>query len=194
MSRTWIFGYGSLINRASVRHTLVDAAVGEIVPGRIEGWRRSWSNRVVARGRTGLGARPEAGARINGVAIELLHPDFAALDLREAGYLRIRVEGQTLVDGELWLYTKPDGVMATPEFPVALSYLECVLHGCLALGRDFAAEFLGETPGLVALWNDRAAPVYPRRVALTPAETAEIDELLLAHLPEPVSRPLRRSE
>lgn len=190
--RTWIFGYGSLINRASLRHTLADEAVGEVVPGRIGGWRRSWSNRVVARGRTGLGARSEARARINGVAIELLDPDFAALDAREAGYVRQRVEEQTLVDGELWLYTKADGAPASADFPVALSYLEVVLAGCLALGRDFAIEFLTETPGLTALMNDRAAPVYPRRVPLTADETATIDNLLCAHLPEPVSRPLRR--
>ena len=194
MPRNWIFGYGSLINRASVRHTLSDEAVGEIVPGRISGWRRSWSNRVVARGRTGLGAREDSGGRINGVAIELLDPDFAALDRREAGYVRVLVQDQTLVDGDLWLYTKPDGAPASAAFPVALSYLECVLHGCLAFGRDFASEFLTETPGLVALWNDRAAPVYPRRVPLTAAATAEVDALLHAHLPEAVTRPLRRSE
>lgn len=189
--RTWIFGYGSLINRASLRHTLADEAVGEIVPGRIDGWRRSWSNRVVKRGRTGLGARVEAEARINGVAIELVDPDFAALDRRESGYRRERVEGQTLVDGELWLYTKPDGVPASAAFPVAVSYLEVVLSGCLALGREFAVEFLTETPGLTALMNDRAAPVYPRRVPLTQIEIAEIDELLYEHLPDPVTRALR---
>jgi len=190
--RTWIFGYGSLINRASVRHTLADEAIGEVVPGRISGWRRSWSNRVVARGRTGLGACVEAEGRINGVAIELLDPDFAALDLREAGYMRERVKDQTLVDGELWLYTKPDGMPASAEFPVAVSYLEVVLSGCLALGREFAVEFLTETPGLTALMNDRAAPVYPRRVPLAADEIAAIDDLLFTHLPEPVTRPLRR--
>lgn len=190
--RTWIFGYGSLINRQSLRHTLSDAAVGEVVAGRISGWRRSWSNRVPARGRTGLGARIEAEGRINGVAIELLDPDFAALDRREAGYVRELVVEQTLVDGALWLYSKPDGVLASEAFPVALSYLEVVLAGCLALGREFAIEFLTETPGLTALMNDRAAPVYPRRVPLTADEVAAIDDLLYDHLPEPVTRPLRR--
>lgn len=190
--RTWIFGYGSLINRSSLRHTLADAAVGEVVPGRIAGWRRSWSNRVVARGRTGLSVRREAEAHVNGVAVELLDPDFAALDAREAGYRRERIEDQDLVDGVLWVYVKPDAVMATPEFPIAVSYLEVVLSGCLAFSRDFAVEFLTGTPGLVALMNDRAAPVYPRRVPLAPEQVAEIDELLLEHLPEPVTRPLRR--
>lgn len=191
MKRIWIFGYGSLINRASLRHTLADVAVGEVVPGRVAGWRRSWSNRVAAAGRTGLTVRPEPEGRVNGVAIELLVPDFEALDRREAGYVRAPIEGQTLVDGELWLYTKPDAAMATPEFPIAVSYLEVVLSGCLALGRDFAVEFLTETPGLVALMNDRKAPVYPRRAPLEPAEVAQIDSLLHEHLPEHVTLPLR---
>jgi hypothetical protein len=191
MKRVWIFGYGSLINRASLRHTLADAAVGEIVPGRIAGWRRSWSNRVAAARRTGLSVRPEPGACVNGVAIELLRPEFEALDRREAGYLRQRIEAQTLVDGELWLYTKPDAAMATAEFPIAVSYLDVVLSGCLALGRDFAVEFLTGTPGLVALMNDREAPVYPRRTPLAPAEVARIDTLLREHLPGHVTLPLR---
>ena len=189
--RTWIFGYGSLINRASLRHTLTDERVGEIVPGRLSGWRRSWSNRVVARRRTGLGARLEAQGRINGVAIELLDDDFSALDARESGYVRELVAKQDLVDGELWLYTKADGMPASRDFPVALSYLEVVLVGCLVLGRDFAVEFLTQTPGLVALMNDRAAPVYPRRVPLSAEQTAEIDDLLFTHLPEEVTRNLR---
>lgn len=189
--RTWIFGYGSLINRASLRMTLADAAVGEVVAGRIEGWRRSWSNRVEARGRTGLSVRPEADGRVNGVAIELLDPDFAALDAREAGYRRELIEAQSLVDGELWVYVKPEPKPATPEFPIAVSYLECVLAGCLGFGRAFAVEFLTETPGLVALMNDRSAPVYPRRVALSAQELAEIDALLHDHLPAPVTRVLR---
>ena len=190
--REYIFGYGSLINRGSLIQTLGPEEFGEIVPGRIDGFQRSWSNRVEALGRTGLSVRPRAGASINGVAIEIREGYLEALDRRETGYGRLAVAEQDLVAGRLWLYAVPDPRPPTPDYPVAISYLECVLAGCLAESEAFALEFIRSTRSWDApLWNDRDKPQYMRRTALDAEARRRIDALLIDNLPDHVTRPLR---
>ena len=181
--RMFVYGYGSLINRGSLTHTLDAEGLGEIVTGRVQGFQRAWSNRSTVRRRTGLGVRRHASACVNGVAIEVSAEQLQALDIRETGYERVVVEAQDLVDGTLWIYTKPNGERPTEECPIALSYVDCVLAGCLEKGKAFAVEFMRTTGWWTTpLMNDRAKPQYPRRTPMTTATVAQIDALLAEHL------------
>ena len=190
-AKQYVFGYGSLINRESLLYTLKAHEFGEVVVGRIGDFHRSWSNRVYARGRTGLGVRREPGGSVNGAAIEML-ASLAPIDAREAGYERVLVEHQDLVDGDLWVYTIANSARPSPEFPITLSYLECVLAGCLQVGEAFALEFIERTGQWEApLWNDRADRQYPRWTPLDGETLATIDRLLLDNLPAEVSQSLK---
>ena len=182
--RAFVFGYGSLINQGSLLHTLRCEDLGLIVAGRIGGFRRSWSNRSEVRKRTGLGVRKCESAHLNGVAIEVSPSQLQDLDVREAGFGRVIVEDQDLVDGTLWIYTKPEPKPPTAAYPIALSYVDCVLAGCLARGEGFAGEFMQTTAGWDApILNDRANPQYPRGTPLTARIRERIDFHLAAHLP-----------
>lgn len=102
-----VFGYGSLVNRASVRQTLGDSA-GEPIPARLAGWRRRWSlvrdNRTAEKGFApagddeafdwclGLNIEPGDGADwLNGALIEVDEAALERLRLRELRYDAVEV-------------------------------------------------------------------------------------------------------
>ena len=171
-----VFGYGSLVNRAT--HGMAPA-----VPARLEGWRRVWVH-VPARPVAFLSVRRAEGA-ILGLAARVAPGDWPALDAREAAYARhpVIVEGP---EGPLPapLYAVPDGAGAAPRaaHPILLSYLDTVVQGFRAVfGPDGAAAFFATTDGWDApVLDDRAAPRYPRAQRLTGAERALVDRLLAA--------------
>ena len=154
--RIFAFGYGSLINQGSLLHTLRGEDLGLIVAGRIGGFRRSWSNRSEVRKRTGLSVRKCESAHLNGVSIEVSPSQLQDLDVREAGFGRVIVEDQDLVDGTLWIYTKPE-----PK-PRAVSG---VPRGYCGLARSFK---IGASQPAVVCMNSPAKP-SPR--ARQPART-----------------------
>jgi len=104
---TAVFGYGSLVARASAERTLGHPVAG-LHPARLEGWRRRFSqarDNVAAEktfadpeGRIPpyvLGLNIEPGAEPaeapNGALIEVTQDDLAALDVRELRYDRVDV-------------------------------------------------------------------------------------------------------
>tara|TARA_R110002124_G_scaffold85097_1_gene220994 strand:+ start:28191 stop:28895 length:705 start_codon:yes stop_codon:yes gene_type:complete len=171
----FFFGYGSLVNTAThiyERHH----------PARLTGWRRVWRHTPL-RNLAFLTAEPCEGTYIDGVIAAVPFADWAALDLREAGYDRV-----TLLDGidhraedagDIAVYTIPidkhgpaDGLS-----PILLSYLDVCVQGYLTVfGEEGGHHFFESTAGWDGpILNDRALPRYPRAQLLSKEQTAFVD-------------------
>lgn len=163
-----VFGYGSLVNRAT--HGYAGAC-----PARLRGWRRLW---------VATPARPQAWLSVCRAPGEILGlaaavPDWAALDLREAAYLRHPVTVDTDRGAlAVQVYAVPGADRpAGPGYRLVLSYIDCVVQGFLReYGAEGAAHFFATTDGWDSpVIDDRAAPRYPRAQRLDDAERAAVD-------------------
>ena len=172
MSRLAVFGYGSLVSRASVAETLGHDAAPP-VPVRLAGWRRRWSLvRDNARAEKGfapidgdafdfclglnLERAPEAteGEWPNGALIELTAAELDRLDLRELRYDRVEVtdavrpEGGPLEFDEVFAYiAKATNFRAQPppRSVVLASYLRACESAFEELGSDELVRFARTT-------------------------------------------------
>jgi len=169
MTNPCVFGYGSLVNRAT--HGYAPARTA-----RLAGWRRAWRY-TAHRGGPFLTAVASPTDTIDGLIAAIPGGDWAALDLRETGYERL----PTPLPGVM-VYAVPESGPIDPadRDPIVLSYVDVVFQGYL---REFGPRgldaFVATTDGWhIPILNDRAAPVYPRHQHLTPAETARTDAIL----------------
>jgi len=178
MQDAYFFGYGSLVNCAT--HGFEGAQTA-----RLAGWRRVWRHtdlRPVAF----LTVVPDAQSEIEGLIAPVPGADWAALDQREAAYLRAPAAAQVRHSlphaPEIAVYTIPEGRHGAPDAarPVLLSYLDVVVQGYLReFGEDGVGRFFETTQGWDApILDDRAAPRYPRHLPLKDGERALVD----AHL------------
>jgi hypothetical protein len=170
MSAIAVFGYGSLVSRASVAETLGHSGA-EPAPVRLAGWRRRWSLvRDNARAEKGfepiegdtfdfcmglnLERAPDATSEEwpNGALIELTEAELDRLDLRELRYDRVEVTGE--VDGgehgfdAVFTYTaKPENFAAhpPPRAVVIASYLRACEAAFEELGPDELITFARTT-------------------------------------------------
>jgi hypothetical protein len=183
------FGYGSLVNRATLRTDIVG-----IVPARLVGWRRYWRPRPDMPGFPAalLTVRREPGACCDGVLIVDRTENLAAVDRREARYRRVllkreEMEAAPAIDDDVPAYVYE----ADPELPphrepplILQSYLDAVMQGFLSVhGEAGLRRFLAETHGFaeIAVRPDRENPAYPRAVLLTDAERTLFDALCGEH-------------
>ena len=188
MSRTFVFGYGSLVNALTHSHA-------PLYPAQLDGWRRIWGMRFPDRGLTSLSITEEAGALTEGVIAEVAPEAWSTLDTREAGYQRLALPpGQITHDGppdaQIITYAAPQSDPANSDYPILASYLDVVMQGFFALGGQPAQErFVATTAGWGdSLADDRAAPLYPRPTPMTDEERRSIDALLpsgLKRVPAP---------
>jgi hypothetical protein len=167
-----VFGYGSLVNRATHAYAPARRA-------RLEGWRRAWRYTALREGPF-LTAVPSQTDAIDGLIAAIPGGDWAALDRREAGYDRL----PTPMPGVM-VYAVPDhgpaaAAAVAGKDPILLSYVDVVLQGYLhEYGPEGVAGFLATTDGWdIPILNDRAAPRYPRHQRLTADETALVDAAL----------------
>ena len=167
-NRHFIFGYGSLINATSRAKT---GETGQVWPVRIAGYQRNWSVMSTEFGMSSVAVIPIEEAHCNGVLIEIDESEIPSFDERERGYERSQVsleqltayQGQSLPQGTIWIYHSHEIAQPTQECPIALSYVDVILSGCLALGESFVHDFLSLTQGWQhPLINDRKTPRYPR--------------------------------
>lgn len=179
------FGYGSLVNRATLRTEIVHA-----VPARLSGWRRSWRPRPDMPGFPAalLTVRAEEGASVDGLLVFDRAENLPAVDRREAHYDRKVVTHDRLASD----HVLPEGLpvfvyearaeipFAEHEPPILQSYLDAVLQGFLIEhGASAVARFIAETENFhLPILRDRDAPIYPRSVMITPDEQAMFDRLL----------------
>jgi hypothetical protein len=167
-NRHFIFGYGSLISATSRAKT---GETGQVWPVKIAGYQRNWSVMSTEYGMSSVAVVPVSEAYCNGVLIEIDESEIPVFDQRERGYKRSQVhheqlsayQEQSLPQGTIWIYHSHEIVKPTHDCPIALSYVDVILSGCLALGDTFANDFLSLTLGWHnPLINDRQTPRYPR--------------------------------
>jgi hypothetical protein len=166
-----VFGYGSLVNRAT-------HAYGPARTARISGWRRTWRY-TPHRSGPFLTALPSPGDAIDGLIAAIPGGDWAALDLREEGYDRLPTP-----ESGVMIYAVPDHgpIDVDGRDPILLSYVDVVFQGYL---REFGPvgldRFVTTTDGWdIPIRDDRACPVYPRHQQLSADETARVDAILRA--------------
>jgi len=115
MNDPFFFGYGSLVNRKTHDY-------GQAHPAKIKGWRRAW-RRSPLRNLCFLTAVPDPDTTIEGLIAAVPNADWAALDIREHGYLRHEVTGHvehdTNHDPQIAIYAIPpeEHASPTPETP-----------------------------------------------------------------------------
>ena len=201
------FGYGSLVNRATLRTEVVAAW-----PARLKGWHRTW------RARPDMGATPgvalpdgltpsllsahrasetNPGAGIDGLLVIDLVDNLPEVDVREFRYHRRDI---ILADLEFPVGAFGDASDGVPELafnlhvyearvehpptqgpsPILRSYLDAVMQGFL---REFGPEgvhrFVAETDAFhMPIHEDRHAAIYPRAVSLSASEIELFDAAL----------------
>lgn len=200
------FGYGSLVNRATLRTEIVAAW-----PARLKGWRRTWrpqpvmehdSVAISAPGTALTPALLTAERAPHGFIDGLLVIDFAVnlpeVDAREFHYHRRDIaltdlefissgsasvsERTPAPNFNVHVYeARSERPRAQGHSPILRSYLDAVMQGFLReFGPDGVHRFVAETHDFhTEIHEDRHAPLYPRAVTLSPAEI-ELFELSLA--------------
>jgi len=163
----YIFGYGSLINPDSRAKT---GQTGRSWPAKVSGYQRHWSVMSPEFGMSSVAVIPFENSVCNGVLVEVNESELPLFDEREAGYTRAKIAASqiqgytdTLPGGTIWIYHTQQINPPCDQAPIALSYADVILAGCLSIGEAFAAEFIENTSGWQhALLNDRQQPRYPR--------------------------------
>lgn len=155
MARIGLFGYGSLVNLASLAQTIgrEPDAVQYVL---LHGWKRDWGVRCdnLPRGRgrvrlmngeypahiRALNIQPASNAApVNGIVFSVDEDDLAALDGREVCYNRIEVTHQ--IEGEhpfdlIYTYSAVPERVIDPLVPIIIphDYVAIVEEGFLAIG------------------------------------------------------------
>ncbi|MCB5162364.1 gamma-glutamylcyclotransferase family protein [Marinomonas algarum] len=197
--RHFILGYGSLINGESRAKT---GETGDVWPVKLHDFERHWSEMSCEFGMSSVAVVAAPGRACNGVLVEVPQDQFPFFDEREVGYQRTEVtpsqlsgyQQGSLPAGTYWVYHTDEVVAPHPGSPIALSYLDVILSGCLERGDAFTEDFLTLTQGWSSpLLNDRPAPRYPRAQPdvpterlnrlLAPVTTLSIQELSVTYEP-----------
>ena len=184
------FGYGSLVNRATLRTGIVAA-----YPARLSGWRRFWRSPPDLGSLDHDRVRPalltvgrQVGAAVDGLLVIDLAENLAAVDAREIHYHRREISVSELSfygptpawSCPLHVYEAREDVPAVSGTPLIWrSYLDAVLQGFRAEhGPDGVHRFMSETAGFdFAIAEDRDAPLYPRAVRLDGEEIGLYDRV-----------------
>lgn len=171
MTRVAVFGYGSLADPHSAAQTL-GREVPKLVPARLGGWRRRWSevrdNRRCEKTFAlepsgelpdwvlGLNVEPASGvpgeAGPNGVLIEVSEEELERLDVRELRYDRVDVTALTAgaerFDLVVTYTARPENFAPEPPARAAIlaSYARTVEAAFAALGPE-QLEAYRETTG-----------------------------------------------
>lgn len=178
------FGYGSLVNRATIGWAYEGAW-----PARLSGWRRHWRPRPDMPGFPAalltVSADLEAGC--DGLLVLDRAENLPALDRREGRYHRRLVDRAALSGVEVlpaacpvYVYEAMDHLPVHRDPPRILrSYLDVVMKGFLdEHGRDGLERFLQETFRFdMPIHEDRDVPVYPRHVPASAEERDLFDRL-----------------
>jgi hypothetical protein len=170
MTRLAVFAYGSLVSRDSFRQTL-GRRPAELIPHRLEGWRRRWSTlrdnlaaeKTFARHPDGELPRWIVGLNVertepanpapapNGALIEVSDGELERLDVRELRYERVDVSaelgGGHGFDSVFAYSARPDHFAARPPVDAVrmAPYLRVLEVAFTALGEGEWELFLQTT-------------------------------------------------
>jgi cation transport regulator ChaC len=171
LSRSFVFGYASLVSPDSAAETL-GRPLAPAIPARLRGWARGWTlGREQARAEKmfarpdgsvprfclGLNLDPDPTAPApNGVLIEVSEADLERLDIREIRYRRVDVTeaidapGATRVDRVITYVARPEHHHpAPPEDAIVIATYPATIEA--------AFERLG--PGQLDLFRSTTAPI-----------------------------------
>jgi hypothetical protein len=189
----YIFGYGSLICKKSRAITAPEQGDKVATPVVVSGLERAWNKRT-QKGMTALGIRRNPEAECVGVILPVSDKELKMFDSREKGYHRVLIETDQVeaytekkTTPELFTEEKEEKVKiwayndmpAESDAPIAQSYVDICLRGCMGISKDFAMRFItttkgwsppvekksGEAPVVEAepVWvDDRDDPIYQR--------------------------------
>ncbi|MEZ5870395.1 MAG: gamma-glutamylcyclotransferase family protein [Nitratireductor sp.] len=173
------FGYGSLVNRQTLRTQFVASHRASL-----SGWRRHWQSRGVehehhnGRELALLSIEPAQGVAIQGMLVIDRKAHLPEVDKREARYERVPVsrgdialhddEAGVELPDELYVYVGHAASEAAQPPVLLQSYLDAVMAGFHAeFGEAGVYHFLETTLGFDRLIvKDRHQPVYPRSVSV----------------------------
>lgn len=179
------FGYGSLVNRDTLRTAYVGAVRAEL-----RGWRREWGlqSALSLRKTCGLTVSPDPAGAIQGLLVIDTLENLPQVDARENHYDRVALAAADLDCEEapgieaIYVYSaKPaHRGRGNPDHPILQSYLDAVLQGyAREFGEAGLRRFVAETVGWEQpILADREQPIYPRAVTLSEAERALFDALV----------------
>ena len=197
----FIIGYGSLMNEKSKRSSNIN--VGKNIPVYVTGFERGW----IARGHekklgiTYLGIREKNASKLNAVYFKLNKSQaINDFDKRENTYCRVgvpRKKIQSLIkkplpQGQYWIYLTTNAQKPSTQYPIAQSYIDIFLTGCIALEKTyqlhgFSKDCVNTTHNWSSLWvNDR---IHPRGTLLYTPYTKQIDGLVKTII---ISQPWKR--
>ncbi|MEM5472468.1 gamma-glutamylcyclotransferase family protein [Hoeflea sp. AS60] len=194
------FGYGSLVNRATIATGVVAA-----YPARLKGWHRTWRARPDMEADMGptpgvtlpealtpslLTAHRAPGAAIDGLLVIDRADNLPVIDAREFRYHRRDISISDLeftqtadangIDPDIRLHVYEARIEHPPTqgpSPILRSYLDAVMQGFLReFGPDGLHRFVTETDAFhMPIHEDRHAPLYPRAVTLLASESELFD-------------------
>jgi len=178
------FGYGSLVNRRTLRTKFLGIRRAEAT-----GWRRFWLPRDAAEDMALLSVKPDEDVAVHGVVVYDLVDHLPAVDEREAGYSRrivdlgrLWVENPPIADIPVYIYEAHQGTPTAEDRQAAIlqSYLDAVMQGFRTLyGGEGLSRFVTETHGFeTPVLKDRHQPRYPRSVDLHEDEAQLFDRLV----------------
>ncbi len=179
-----MFGYGSLVSRASIAETLGHEAPAP-VPAQLAGWRRRWSIYRVNTAHEKVFERVDGepfehivGLNIqrapdaaeaewpNGALIELTQEELERLERREVRYDRIEVTEGVVADGaafdRVYAFTAKEGHFAEetpPDSIIVASYVRACEAAFSELGPDGWERFMATT-------GEFPAPVVDARLVV----------------------------
>lgn len=178
------FGFGSLVNRKTLRTDFIDA-----VPARLHGWQRHWQSRTralpdhVAQ----LSVHEVPGKWIDGLIVVDRAENLPAVDYRERDYDRVVISPENLefhngksagdLPDYLIVYVAKENNHISPDGPLLQSYLDAVMQGfLLEYGQRGISHFLESTVGFNRqIILDRREPRYSRPVQLGEDEERMFD-------------------
>ena len=139
MPKTYVFGYGSLMNQESLQATLPGKQIASWVV--LKGYRRAF-NKAGRKGHRYLNLKPDSASQVKGVLIEVTEDELDALKKREEGYNMIDVTEQ--IDPKPSVNTVVYAFIAPPfsELKISGSYLKKVLNALPPKERE---QWLKET-------------------------------------------------
>jgi len=209
----YIVGYGSLMETASKDRTY--PGTGDNIPVEINGFSREWNLKGDGAGpdSTYLGVVQLENSTFNGVIFQMPASENAvdsitSYDKREHFYCRQKVDWKDITilsqkkdnetnttpknptEGDYWIYINKKQFTERPtkQYPIAQSYVDVFLSGCLELEEkynltDFANKCVDSTKGWSAEhWvNDR---IFPRRPFVYQKKAGKIDKVLESRLPK----------
>ncbi|MEM9278829.1 MAG: gamma-glutamylcyclotransferase family protein [Pseudomonadota bacterium] len=178
------FGFGSLVNKHTLRTSYLDS-----VPATLKGWRRHWQARTITLEEDValLSIHKDSDCAIKGMMVVDLLENLPLVDEREAGYSRHKLELHDLelptgfdAPAELYVYVADEAVDTEDTGALLQSYTDAVLQGFRNEYGDEGVWHFTETTRHFErpLIQDRANPLYPRSVDLTPEEADLFDKAL----------------